>query len=260
MRSLVIVSLLFMALTAACSRSGLLDYTAPEGGGAGGSTGLLVETAGGTTSSIAGATSFGGATDITIGTTDSAGGADGGWIPPAGGATYMGGDSSTGGTSGGDTGGSSIPLVGACANLTCLNPLNDLLATCQTGTTDTCKQQVMMGTMIAVNDCYSNGVKMQASMGMDMASVTMTVKRGGSVCYSMLVGGLLGNVMTIVVKNGSGTTVATLVEDTTTSINMVTCPGGTPTVVDATCGSNPGGLGGTSMPGSANCIDGICVF
>jgi hypothetical protein len=261
MRSLLIVSLFFIALTAACSRSGLLSYTAPEGGGAGGSTGLFVETAGGMTSSIAGATSFGGATDITIGTTDSAGGAGGGWIPPAGGTTYMGDTLPTGGTSGGGTGGSSIPLVGACANLTCLNPLNDLLATCQTGATDTCTQQMTMGMTIVMNECFSNGVKMQVSMGMDMASMTMTVKSGLSVCYSMLVGGLLGNVMTIVVKNGSGTTVATVVEDTTTSINMVTCPGGTPTVVDATCGSNPGGLGGTSIPGSgANCANGICVF
>jgi hypothetical protein len=118
-----------------------------------------------------------------------------------------------------------------------------------------------MGMTIVMNECFSNGVKMQVSMGMDMASMTMTVKSGLSVCYSMLVGGLLGNVMTIVVKNGSGTTVATVVEDTTTSINMVTCPGGTPTVVDATCGSNPGGLGGTSIPGSgANCANGICVF
>jgi len=87
-----------MALTAACSRSGLLDYTAPEAAARAGSTGLLVETAGDDQFHRS-ATSFGGATDITIGTTDSAGGADG-LDSPGGRRTYMGGDSSTGGTSG----------------------------------------------------------------------------------------------------------------------------------------------------------------
>jgi len=62
----------------------------------------------------------------------------------------------------------------------------------------------------------SNGVKTQVRMGMDMASMTMTVKSGNSVCYSIVASGLLGNVMTIVVENSSGTTVATIAENTTT--------------------------------------------
>jgi len=58
MRSLVVVlSLLFITLTAACSRTGLL--AAPEGGGEGGSTGVFV---------TGGATSSGWATGITTDT------------------------------------------------------------------------------------------------------------------------------------------------------------------------------------------------
>jgi hypothetical protein len=172
----------------------------------------------------------------------------------------MGGTLPVGGSSGGGTGGSSIPLVGACANLTCLNPLADLMATCQTGATDTCTESMTIGTSIVMNECYSSGVKMQVRMGMDMASMTMTVKRGSSVCYSMVVSGLTGNVMTIAVKDNSGTTVGTITEDSTTSHETVTCPGGTPTVVDATCGSNPGGISGSSLPGGSNCTDGFCTF
>jgi hypothetical protein len=98
MRSLVVVpSLLFFTLTAACSRTGLL--AAPDEDGEGGSTGVLVT---------------GGTTGITIDTTNSAGGAS-----STGGIFPMAGSFSEGGTGGGGTGGSSIPLTGNCANLTC---------------------------------------------------------------------------------------------------------------------------------------------
>ncbi len=271
MRSLVMVGLFFIALTAACSRSALNSYSGGDTGGQAGafvsdSAGGSPSSPGGTTSSIAGAPSVGGASSIPISTTDSAGGAVEGGTPttgdtsPTGGIPPMGGTLPEGGSSGGGSGGSSIPLVGACANLTCLNPLADLMATCQTGATDTCTQSMTMGTSIVMNDCYSNGVKTQVRMGMDMASMTMTVKSGNSVCYSIVASGLLGNVMTIVVENSSGTTVATIAENTTTNLEMVTCPGGTPTVVDATCGSAPGGVGNSGMPTGANCPTGICTF
>jgi hypothetical protein len=287
MRSLVFpVGLFFIVLTAACN-SGLHSYRAPDGGGTGGSGGLIVSDhdggatglPGGTTSASAGTTSVGGATSLSGGTTDSTGGASStggilpmggtsstGGIPPEGGTTStggilsMGGTSSAGGTSGGGAGGSSIPFTGNCAALTCLNPLNDLLATCQTGATDTCTQQTTMTSTIVVNSCYTNGVKEQTSIGTDLLSATMTVKSGSSVCYSMAISGLSGNVVTVVVKNGSGTTVATIAQDSTTSIETVACPGGTPTVVDATCGSGNTSNVGTSMPDTSNCTDGTCAW
>ena len=244
MRSLVVVpSLLFFTLTAACSRTGLL--AAPDKDGEGGSTGVLVT---------------GGTTGITIDTTNSAGGAS-----STGGSFPMAGSFSEGGTGGGGTGGSSIPLTGNCANLTCLNPLNDLLSTCQVGASEACTLQVTISPeFFDVNECYASGVKMQVSqgsMGPGMSSMTLaTVKRGSSVCYSIEVDGPYSSLTTAVVKDGAGTPVATLSEDSTTSVSTVTCPGGTPTVVDATCGSAPGGIGSSGLPGGGNCTTGTCTF
>ena len=245
MRSLVVVlSLLCITLTVACSRTGLL--AAPDGGDEGGSTGVFV---------IGGATSSGGATGITIDTTNSAGGTS-----STGGIFPMAGSFSEGGTGGGGTGGSSTSLTGNCANLTCVDAMTTLLSTCQVGATDTCTQQVSMSSAIVMNECYSNGVKMQISAGMDMSSMTATVKSGTSVCYSMLVGGLTGNVMTIVVRDGSGTTVGTMAQDSTTGLATITCPGGAPTIDDGSCGVGNMTSTGTVPGGGASCSTGICRF
>jgi hypothetical protein len=223
---------------------------APDEGGEGGSTGVFV---------IGGATSSGGATGITIDTTNSAGGTS-----STGGLFPMAGSFSEGGTGGGGTGGSSIPLTGNCANLTCLNPLNDLLSTCQVGASEACTVQVTMSPeFFDVNECYTSGVKMQVSqgsMGPGMSSMTLTtVKRGSSVCYSIELDAPYSSLTTAVVKDGAGTPVATLSEYSTTSVSTVTCPGGTPTVVDATCGNNSGNLG-SAIPTGSNCTPGLCAF
>jgi len=55
--------------------------------------------------------------------------------------------------------------------------------------------------------CYANGVKMETLLDLTTFATTMTVKNGGSVCYSMVVTGILAPPMTIVFKDGSGTTV-----------------------------------------------------
>jgi hypothetical protein len=224
---------------------------APDEGGEGGSTGVFV---------IGGATSSGGATGITIDTTNSAGGTS-----STGGLFPMAGSFSEGGTGGGGTGGSSIPLTGNCANLTCLNPLNDLLSTCQVGANEACTEQSTVTPAvytIVVNDCYASGVKTHASLSMDMSSATITAKNGSSVCYSILMTGILygvSEVSTLVVSNSFGTTVATIAVNNTTSVSTVTCPGGTPTVVDATCGNNSGNLG-SAIPTGSNCTPGLCAF
>jgi hypothetical protein len=209
----------------------------------------------------AGATASGGATVITIATAGSTGGIPvGGGISLAGSPSSAGGISSNGGTGGGGTSASSIPPGDACANLTCLDPMLKLLASCQVGATDPCTQQLTMSTSIVVNDCYSNGVKMRASADMSMSSMTMTVKSGSSVCYTLVVGGLTGSATTIVVKDPSEATVGTIDQDSSGSVETVTCPGGTPTVVAATCGSAPS-TGTGAMPGSgATCSSGVCIF
>jgi len=194
------------------------------------------------------------------GTGGAAGGAAGGALPlagqAAGGVTSLAGTTSAGGVAvlGGNTGTGTIPLTGACASLTCLNPLVALLSNsaCEVSATDTCTEQTDLSTY-AQSACFSNGVKMQS----DITTMTVTVKSGSSICYSMVMGGAAtASSMTIVVKNGSGATVATIATNDT-----VTCPGGTPTVVDATCGSDTGAVSSASaIPDTSSCNTGACTF
>ena len=82
----------------------------------------------------------------------------------------------------------------------------------------------------------------QVSMSPGMSSMTLTVKRGSSVCYSIKRwdGFYASGMTTAVVKNASGTPIATLAESPPPASSTVTCPGGAPTAVDATCGSTFG--------------------
>jgi hypothetical protein len=168
----------------------------------------------------------------------------------------------TGGTTalGGSTG-SSIPLTGACASLTCLNPMMNLMAGCTL--TGSCTEQVSTTTG-AVNICYDNGVKMQGTMdATTLTSMDITVKNGSGVCYTMVVGGLsaTSTAMTMAIKNPAGTTVGTIGIDSTAGTESVTCPGGAATVIDASCGS--GGTDVTSSSSAASsssCTQGTCTY
>jgi hypothetical protein len=170
------------------------------------------------------------------------------------------GGSGAGGSGAGGSGGGTVPLTGACANLTCLNPLVDLLSGCPAS--GTCTQQTtVVGTSAAVNMCYSNGVKMSEAMDASMTSMTMTVKNGSSVCYTMAISNMTSTTaMTIAVKNPSGTTVATIATDSSGN-DVVTCPGGTPTVIDSTCGSDASSTS-SAVPGATTgaCTTGTCTF
>jgi len=184
-------------------------------------------------------------------------GSNGGAGGAAGGALQAGGQGAGGVTALGGNTGTTVPLTGACANLTCLNPLVALLSNsaCEVSATDTCTEQTNLSTY-AQSACFSNGVKMQT----DITTMTVTVKSGSSVCYSMVLGSLAtSSSMTIVVKNGSGATVATIATDGTS--DTITCPGGTPTVVDATCGSDSSAVSsGATMPDNSSCTPGVCTF
>jgi hypothetical protein len=162
-----------------------------------------------------------------------------------------------GGSGGGGSGGGSMSLTGACANLTCLNDMANLLTNCQPS--GTCTQQASTTGTAA---CYSNGVKLQTGVDMSTFATTMTAKNGSSVCYSMAIAGLLTASTTIVFKNPAGTTVGTIAANTTTGAMTVTCPGGTATVVDDSCGSGPGDLATTSENAlsGAGCTQGACSF
>jgi hypothetical protein len=195
-----------------------------------------------------------------------AGGAAGGALAgqAAGGVTSLGGVTNLAGTTGaggvavlgGNTGSSTLPLQGACANLTCLSTLAGLTTSCQPS--GTCTEQA---SATGTDACYANGVKMETLLDLTTFATTMTVKNGGSVCYSMVVTGILAPPMTIVFKDGSGTTVGTMAVDPTTNAMSVTCPGGTATVIDQSCGTGPSSLASSSQAAmAAQCDPGTCTF
>ena len=169
-------------------------------------------------------------------------------LPGAGGR----GAGGTGGLGLGGAGGS----VSGC-NVPCLNTLVSALEGCQPS--GTCTQQ-LVGTT-TVNACYSNGVKLQLSMGSltgDAMSMTMSVKKG-AVCYSMVMNeGSTGD-MTVIFKDGSGTTIATIGTNADGD-DTVTCPGGSPTVIDSTCNEQASSAGTLSDPSSSSCTDGPCSY
>jgi hypothetical protein len=195
-----------------------------------------------------------------------AGGAAGGALAgqAAGGVTSLGGVTNLAGTTGaggvavlgGNTGSSTLPLQGACANLTCLSTLAGLTTSCQPS--GTCTEQA---SATGTDACYANGVKMETLLDLTTFATTMTVKNGGSVCYSMVVTGILAPPMTIVFKDGSGTTVGTMAVDPTTNAMSVTCPGGTATVIDQSCGTGPSNLASSAQAAmTAKCDPGTCTF
>ena len=195
-----------------------------------------------------------------------AGGAAGGALAgqAAGGVTSLGGVTNLAGTTGaggvavlgGNTGSSTLPLQGACANLTCLSTLAGLTTSCQPS--GTCTEQA---SATGTDACYANGVKMETLLDLTTFATTMTVKNGGSVCYSMVVTGILAPPMTIVFKDGSGTTVVTMAVDPTTNAMSVTCPGGTATVIDQSCGTGPSNLASSAQAAmTAKCDPGTCTF
>ncbi len=164
-----------------------------------------------------------------------------------------------GGSGGGGSGGGSMSLTGACANLTCLNDMANLLTNCQPS--GTCTQQASTTGNVA---CYSNGVKVQTGLDPSTYAMTMTAKNGSSACYSLPITVVSATSTTIMVKNPAGTTLGTIAVDSSAGAMAmtVTCPGGTATVIDDSCGSGPTDLGmtlETALLGTG-CTQGDCTF
>ena len=157
-------------------------------------------------------------------------------------------------------GGGSMSLTGTCANLTCLSTLLPLVTNCEPG--GTCTQQVSATGYV---ECYGNGVKMQSGFDPLTYARFMTFKNGDSVCYSMVF-----SPTTTEFRDASGATLATWGGDNDTGATTMTCPGGTVTVVDASCGSGPSDLttaaniairgGSCTQSGCGPCTQGTCTF
>jgi hypothetical protein len=154
---------------------------------------------------------------------------------------------------GGGAGGSS----GSGCNVPCLNTLVSVLERCQPS--GTCTQQ-MVGTT-AANACYSNGVKVQVSVGSlttDAISMTMSVKKG-AVCYSMIMNESEAGDMTLIFKDASGAAIATIGTGASGE-DTITCPGGSPSALSSECDTQAGSVGTLASPPTSECVDGTCSY
>jgi hypothetical protein len=124
-----------------------------------------------------------------------------------------------------------------------------------------CVQQMNTGgTALGINMCYANGVKVGSIT--DMASINsmttkITFKKGDAVCYTLEAPYVLNaTTVTYTMKDASGATVATIVENETTQTRTITCAGGAPVVGPAACNDSvDGGTGST-----ASCPAGTCAL
>jgi len=165
-----------------------------------------------------------------------------------GGSSSTSGDSGAGGTAGGGgtggTGGGGA--LGSCNAPSCMT---GLLSSCTP--TGTCVAQSDL-TTLSSNTCYSNGVKQIVSTS-TTGTMTMTLKNGSSICYSMDIA-LTAQPSTVTFKNASGSVVATGTYDSTTQATTVTCTGGQAITLNSSCQSIASAIGGGST-----CTDGACT-
>jgi hypothetical protein len=196
---------------------------------------------------------------------DSSGGGNGGSGGTIGGSGGVGG-SGVGG-SGGTSGGSGVILTGSCAGLTCLATIANMTVNCNPG--GTCTESVTaLGTLATVNECYGNGVEAQVKVDENVLTsggpitMQMTVKNGGSFCYAATVSmtSVSSTDMTMNYRNASGAAVGTVYYDSATGDGTVTCPGGTPTTIDSSCGVVGAGLAGASSTTTSTCTQGTCTY
>jgi hypothetical protein len=175
-----------------------------------------------------------------------------------------------GGGSGGDTGksvdGSIESASDACSSLSCLATVGSLVASC--AASGSCVAQVQWtdaGTTMLVSECHANAVKTLRTGTQPGADGTvpfeMTVTKGGSVCYALSgsVGSASAAMGSFTYRNASGSTILTETIDQSGNAT-VTCPGGTPTLIDAACDSPVSGLTGLAPGMDGTCTQGTCSF
>jgi len=162
----------------------------------------------------------------------------------------------------------------ACANLACLQQVEDLMFGCAGG--GTCvEQQDSTALPITTNECFDNGVRILAtemiSSAVTSSSTTLAykVKKGDALCFtrtfvssqSYTDGGLVSGI-DITLEDASGTTLVTASEDSN-NVVTVTCPGGQPTVFVDSCGYDSSAANGAYVTLGATpptCTQGSCSF
>ena len=142
--------------------------------------------------------------------------------------------------------------------LSCLVTMANLTSSCQPS--GTCTEQAI-GTTSA-SACYSNGIKMSVSMATsssDLMSMSIGVKKNGTPCFSMAVSDAASGDTTVIFKNASGTTVATVVTGGSSG-TTVTCPGGSPSGIDTACNADYTAANSATSWNTGNCSPGTCAY
>ena len=164
---------------------------------------------------------------------------------PDGGGGAVGGAAGGGGGVGGTGGGGAS---GSCNYPSCLA---NLATSCQPS--GTCVEQTDT-TTFASNVCYSNGVKVITALNLTSGSATITFKKGSTTCYTFEAGVSATGTEALTIKNASGAVIATGTSDTTGSATTITCTGGAPVTLNASCQDATGTGSSTS-----SCTTGICT-
>ena len=187
-----------------------------------------------------------------------------------------GGAGGNGGVVGGGGGGGGGGVSGECANVACLQQVEDLLIGCA-GDGTCVDHSDVPGIPGTLTKCYENGVKILETFDTSQNSTSYTlsemfkVEKDGSLCYTrssvsvtMDVDAGTGARFTSdgTMQDASGTTIATIHIDTD-GVATVTCPGGQPTVFSTSCGFPAFVIGSpvvVKATAATVCDNGACTF
>ena len=179
---------------------------------------------------------------------------------------------SGGGAGAGGGGGGASP---ECANVACLQQIEDLLIACA-GDGSCVYHSDVPGIPGTETKCYDNGVKVleifdtaQSSTSFTLSS-TFKVKKDGSLCYTRSSVAVTNDVdagagakymSDSTTQDASGTTILTVHVDID-GVATVTCPGRSPSLVPASCGFPLVVIiGGPPVKSTAaTCDNGACAF
>lgn len=155
----------------------------------------------------------------------------------------------------------SSAILAECAELPCLAPAANLIATCKPSYTCISEYD-----SLSQSYCFDNGVSVLRSYGTGntpSGHIIMSVKKNGAACYSLDVSyaDAAANSDILIYKDAAGTEMISLY-GAGASVTA-TCPGGSPVVLPSSgqCATDANALGGL-MPASSciNNTSGACQF
>jgi hypothetical protein len=197
---------------------------------------------------------------VALGCSNGGGGSHSSGGNGAGGASVSGGSSTAGATATGGSGSGGASAMGGStgSNGSDSCPLPNCLKTLATDCAESgdCTTQTDLSTD-NWNTCYANGITERVTTDTSTSGRTVTVKKGSSICFSTTFNqnDVIAGTGAITVKSASGTSVASVKVDASTSLYTVTCTGGQSVVLDQSCFN----VYPVSALMGSGCEEGACV-